>query len=71
MKPTIGITAGRRTDETSSIPLNRLDISIHYSRAITEAGGLAIILPPVPGSAADVLELVDGLIFSGGADIDE
>ena len=70
MKPIIGITAGRRTDDTPLFPLNRIDISVNYSNAVAAAGGLAIILPPLPGSAADVLELVDGLIFSGGSDLD-
>jgi putative glutamine amidotransferase len=70
MKPIIGITAGRRTDDAALFPLNRIDISVNYANAVTAAGGLPIILPPVPGSAPDVLAIVDGLIFSGGSDLD-
>src|SRR5690606_3478125 len=41
-----------------------------YSEAVLQAGGLPIILPPQDGTIAQLLDLVDGLIFSGGADID-
>jgi putative glutamine amidotransferase len=70
MKPIIGITAGRRTEEGALAPLNRIDISVNYSRAVAAAGGLPVILAPMPGTAGDVLEFVDGLVFSGGSDLD-
>ncbi len=70
MKPIIGITAGRRTDEGALTPLNRVDISANYANAVTAAGGVAIILPPIPASASSVIDVVDGLIFSGGSDLD-
>ena len=70
MMPIIGITAGRRTDDAALFPLNRIDISVNYVNAVAAAGGLAIVLPPMPGTASEVLDLVDGLIFSGGSDLD-
>ena len=70
MKPVIGITAGRRSDERYPDLLNRIDISAYYSTAVARAGGTPIILPPNPGSESDVLRIVDGLIFSGGSDLD-
>jgi putative glutamine amidotransferase len=70
MKPVIGITAGRRSDDRYPDQLNRIDISVYYSNAVSRAGGTPIILPPNPGSEADVLNIVDGLIFSGGSDLD-
>lgn len=68
--PLIGITAdtagengrGRRTtDWTLSLPGR-------YCRAISQAGGIPIILPPVESGAGAiaVLERLDGLIISGG-----
>jgi putative glutamine amidotransferase len=44
----------------------------NYSLAVQAAGGLAVILPPDEAWAddpADALELIDGLLLSGGADI--
>ncbi len=70
MKPVIGITSGRRSDDFYPGQHNRIDISVYYSNAVTRAGGVPIILPPNPGSEADILRIVDGLIFSGGSDLD-
>ena len=44
-----------------------------YADAIQAAGGLALMLPPDPRLVEDpdeVLDLLDGLILAGGADID-
>ena len=44
-----------------------------YVDAIQAAGGLALMLPPDPRAVEDpdeVLDLLDGLILAGGADID-
>jgi putative glutamine amidotransferase len=39
-----------------------------YVEAVTEAGGRAVMLPP-DGTDADVLNVLDGLVLAGGADI--
>lgn len=44
-----------------------------YVLAVQQAGGLALLLPPDPRDADDpdeVLDLLDGLMLAGGADID-
>ena len=44
-----------------------------YLNAIAQAGGMAVILPPDPGTIAtpdEALDLIDGLILAGGTDID-
>lgn len=44
-----------------------------YADAVQRAGGLAVLLPPDPAAVEDpaaLLELLDGLILAGGADID-
>ena len=42
-----------------------------YVKAVRSAGGLPILLPPgEPEEGAFILERIDGLIFSGGGDID-
>ena len=68
--PIIGITAGLTTDEQNYGTITRHRVTADYSEAVLAAGGLPIILPPQDGTLDTILELVDGLIFSGGADID-
>ena len=45
-----------------------------YVRQVEQAGGLAVLVPPRPDAddalAAEVLSRVDGLILSGGADVE-
>ena len=48
-------------------------LPLDYVAAVQRAGGLALIIPPDPEfdpGHADVLELLDGLLLAGGADID-
>ena len=48
-------------------------LSRAYSDAIQRAGGLAVMLPPDPRAGDDAdpwLDLLDGLIITGGADVD-
>ncbi len=40
-----------------------------YIRAVDDAGGTALLLPPV-GTDANVLSLLDGLVVIGGSDVD-
>ncbi len=45
----------------------------NYIEAVQRAGGLAVMLPPDPQlvtEPAEALELIDGLMLAGGADID-
>src|SRR3712207_6051560 len=44
-----------------------------YIRAVQAAGGLAVMIPPderVHDDPDEVLDLIDGLILAGGADVD-
>jgi putative glutamine amidotransferase len=42
-----------------------------YARAVERAGGVPVLLPPqAPGSAPTVVERLDGLLVTGGADVD-
>ncbi|HYM55348.1 MAG TPA: gamma-glutamyl-gamma-aminobutyrate hydrolase family protein, partial [Solirubrobacteraceae bacterium] len=48
-------------------------LPLNYVEAAQRAGGLAVMLPPDPRLVEDpgeALELIDGLILAGGADID-
>ncbi len=65
-RPAIGITIGY-DDEEQGIHVLRND----YVRSVERAGGLPLILAPgAPGDAADLLGHIDGLLLSGGSDVD-
>lgn len=78
-KPIIGVTAKflSRADidlESKQKLKNekRHYISSNYINAITEAGGTPIIIPMYdnPELANQIIPLIDGIVFSGGCDID-
>jgi len=42
-----------------------------YVKSVEQAGGIAVLLPPgAPGDARALLDRLDGLVLSGGADVD-
>ena len=68
--PLIGITCyvedaawGPWSVPTALVPLS-------YVRAIEHAGGRALLLPPSDKGVSETLDALDGLLLSGGADID-
>lgn len=67
-RPLIGITA-RAEPGPGSLPL--YGIQQTYCRAIQQAGGLPVLLPPVftTAEAAELLRRLDGLLLSGGGDV--
>jgi gamma-glutamyl-gamma-aminobutyrate hydrolase PuuD len=69
-KPVIGITTyltparfGVWEDETALIPAA-------YVRAIEAAGGRPLLVPPSTDGIDETLDRLDGLLFSGGSDLD-
>jgi len=62
-RPLIGITSTIK-DESAASPLD-------YARAVEEAGGLPVILPPIDDDAlrAQYVRRLDGLVLSGGPDV--
>jgi putative glutamine amidotransferase len=70
MRPLIGITSyaeeirwGAWTEEAALVPLS-------YVRAVGRAGGRALVVPPAEDGLEQTLDVLDGVIFSGGGDID-
>jgi putative glutamine amidotransferase len=45
-------------------------ISLRVAAAVERAGGLPLILPPLPETLETLLESVDGLVFAGADDFD-
>lgn len=75
-KPVIGITCSieEKEDRNRKYPqVYPFDyVKRQYYLAIEKAGGIPILLPNVDdlGLVDDILETVDGLLFSGGYDLD-
>jgi putative glutamine amidotransferase len=62
--PIIGITTYGRVDD------QRFYLPAEYVDAVRRAGGIPVLLPPGEPHQNVLLSLVDGVIFSGGGDID-
>ncbi|MFG2488217.1 gamma-glutamyl-gamma-aminobutyrate hydrolase family protein [Streptomyces virginiae] len=71
-RPLIGITT--YVEESTRYGVWDLPTSLvptGYHELVQAAGGAAVLLPPdEPGSAAEVLSRVDGLVVAGGPDLD-
>jgi putative glutamine amidotransferase len=70
MKPVIGITSyaqeiryGVWEEEAALVPLS-------YVKAIEHAGGRPFVVPPVEDAVEETLAVLDGVVFSGGGDLD-
>jgi putative glutamine amidotransferase len=72
-RPAIGICTALERARWSVWDQQAYLLPRSYIRAIQRAGGLAVMLPPdeaVEREPDEVLDLIDGLILAGGADID-
>ncbi len=70
MKPVVGITSyaeevtwGAWVEQAALVPLS-------YVRAIERAGGRPLVIPPSEGGIEETLAVLDGILFSGGSDLD-
>jgi gamma-glutamyl-gamma-aminobutyrate hydrolase PuuD len=70
-KPIIGITTYLVPAAWAAWQLEAVLVPASYVRAVEASGGVAFLIPP-PAAAdpATVLSVVDGLVFSGGSDLD-
>ncbi|MDO4690072.1 MAG: gamma-glutamyl-gamma-aminobutyrate hydrolase family protein [Fusobacterium sp.] len=69
-KPIIGITSAYELEKVL-LNYHRTTLNIDYTKSIIEAGGIPLVLPVTNNRdvIAKQLSLLDGLILSGGADI--
>ena len=44
-------------------------VAADYIRQVQAAGGIAVVIPPQPGDPGDVLDRIDGLMLTGGNDL--
>ena len=70
MRPLIGITSYDEPVSWGAWNVDAVLVPTTYVRAVERAGGRALVVPPVDGSQEETLAVLDGLVFSGGGDID-
>lgn len=73
LRPVIGISTALARAQWGAWDREAALLSMSYITAIQHAGGLALMLPPDPetvSSPDQTLDCLDGLIISGGSDID-
>jgi putative glutamine amidotransferase len=75
LPPIIGITATLKEDAdvVAERPLGRfVRADLDYVEGVAGAGGVPVVLPPTgnEGAAESVLHSIDGLLLSGGSDVD-
>ena len=69
-KPLIGITTYVEQASWGSWTLDAALIPYDYVRAVERAGGRALLVPPSVDGVEETLDALDGLLFSGGNDLD-
>lgn len=73
IRPVIGVTTYLERAQTGVWDVQASFLPKAYIDAVTDAGGIAVLLPPQPATdeiATTLLATLDGLIVSGGADVD-
>lgn len=63
-RPSIGITTHGRNER------GRFDVNAKYVEAVRRAGGYPVLLPPGAREPGECLEFLDGIVMTGGSDVD-
>ena len=66
----IGITASEHVASWGVWKEDTALVTVAYVRSVADAGGIPVVLAPVPGTAAALVERIDGLMLTGGSDVD-
>jgi putative glutamine amidotransferase len=69
-RPVIGLTGYEEQVRWGVWDVPGVLLPSTYVRAVVAAGGVPVLLPPVPEAVEAVLPRLDGLVLSGGPDID-
>ena len=73
MAPVIGVTGTLKQDADSVAqrPLGAfVRVDLDYVAGVAQAGGIPMVLPPIPGTVEEVAGRIDGLLLCGGSDLD-
>jgi len=69
-RPMIGLTCYEEEARWGVWDTPAMLLPSRYIRSVVAAGGLPVLLPPVPDLIEEAMPRLDGLILSGGPDID-
>jgi putative glutamine amidotransferase len=69
-KPVIGITTYLTSARFGAWEEDAALVPAAYVRAVEAAGGRALLVPPSTDGIGETLDRLDGLLFSGGSDLD-
>jgi len=69
-RPVIGLTTYREQAAWSVWNMSADLLPAVYTRSVEAAGGVVVLLPPQNEGTVEVVSRLDGLIISGGADVD-
>src|SRR5437016_1745358 len=70
LRPIIGITAYAEEATWGAWTLPAALIPLSYVRSVERAGGRALLVPPSEDGIEETLDRLDGIVFSGGSDVD-
>jgi gamma-glutamyl-gamma-aminobutyrate hydrolase PuuD len=69
-RPVIGITTYAQEASWGVWRLPAALIPLDYVEAVERAGGRPVLIPPSDDGVEETLDALDGIVFSGGADVD-
>ncbi len=69
-RPLIGITSYAQPASWGAWELPAALVPLHYVDSVEQAGGRALVVPPSTDAVDETLDVFDGIVFSGGIDID-
>jgi putative glutamine amidotransferase len=70
VRPIIGITSYAQPARWGSWELPAALVPLFYVESVENAGGRALLVPPSTDGIDETLNVLDGVVFSGGIDID-
>jgi gamma-glutamyl-gamma-aminobutyrate hydrolase PuuD len=68
-RPRIGLTTGIEEAEWGPWSATAVVLGLVYVRAVERAGGRPLLLPPSADSVDETLDVLDGLVVTGGGDL--
>ena len=69
-RPLIGITSYAQPARWGAWELPAALVPLFYVESVDRAGGRALVVPPSTEAVDETLDVLDGIVFSGGIDVD-
>jgi putative glutamine amidotransferase len=69
VKPLIGVTSSIECAEWSAWRALTVLVPLAYVQAVDHAGGRPLVLPPQEDALEETLDVLDGVVLSGGSDL--